>query len=250
MNELETATCSTAQASTLLVIATYNEMDNLPQLVDQIHAALADCHILVVDDNSPDGTGRWCRERAATDARLRCLHRSSKQGLGTATIAGLRYAIDHRYERVVTMDADLSHDPSELPAMLAMLDGKTERRADVVIGSRYVPGGRIEGWPWSRRWMSRWINIFARWWLKLPVRDASGAFRCYHTDTLRRINLDRVRARGYAVCEELLWDLHRHEARLAERPITFVNRRHGHSKISATEAVTSLWHMVLLPWRS
>jgi dolichol-phosphate mannosyltransferase len=230
----------------LIAVATYNEIENLPALVEAIFHQLPDAHILVVDDQSPDGTGAWCDRYAATDPRLQCLHRAGKLGLGSATIAGLRHAVDHGYRYVVTMDADLSHDPRDLPRLLEAMEADPAAPLDVAIGSRYVPGGGVEGWPLRRRWMSRAINRFARWWLRLPVLDTSGAFRCYRTEALARLDLGRFRSRGYSVFEELLWQLARHGARMAELPITFVDRRHGQSKITLREAVRSLAQIISL----
>jgi dolichol-phosphate mannosyltransferase len=232
--------------NTLVAIATYNEIANLPKLIEMILQQVPAAEILVVDDNSPDGTGQWCDQYSQHDARLRCLHRSGKLGLGTATVAGLQYAVDHDYEFVVTMDADFSHDPRYLPQLLAAMEEHASGPLDVMIGSRYVPGGAVRGWPWRRRCMSRAINAFARGWLNLPVRDASGAFRCYRTATLRQLGLGRIRSRGYAVFEELLWRLARQGARMAELPITFVDRHQGQSKITALEAIKSLAQLIQL----
>jgi dolichol-phosphate mannosyltransferase len=176
---------------------------------------------------------------------VRCLHRAGKLGLGTATIAGLRHALQNGYACAITMDADFSHDPRHLPELMEAL----ARGADVAIGSRYVDGGRIEGWPWQRRWISRCVNGFARRWLRLPVRDTSGAYRAYRAEILRRVALETVRAKGYAVFEELLFVLRRAGARFEEVPITFVDRQFGQSKVSWREAVRSLWHLVTLPFR-
>jgi dolichol-phosphate mannosyltransferase len=232
-------------AGALVAVATYNERENLPQLVDRIFQFLPRAHLLVVDDGSPDGTGDWVDERAAADPRVRCLHRAGKLGLGTATIAGLRHALQNGYACAITMDADFSHDPRHLPELMETL----ARGADVAIGSRYVDGGRIEGWPWQRRWISRCVNGFARRWLRLPVRDTSGAYRAYRAEILRRVALETVRAKGYAVFEELLFVLRRAGARFEEVPITFVDRQFGQSKVSWREAVRSLWHLVTLPFR-
>jgi dolichol-phosphate mannosyltransferase len=220
---------------TLVVLATYNEVENLPGLVDAVFAALPEGDVLVVDDNSPDGTGRWCDERAATEPRLACLHRPGKQGLGTATLAGMRHAIEGDYEVIATMDADWSHDPAHLPELVAALV-----HADVAIGSRYVPGGAIEGWPWHRRVMSRWINRLSCRMLSLPIHDTSGAFRAYRVSVLRTIDLDGVRSTGYAYLEEILWHLAEADATFAEVPITFRQRRAGRSKISVREAFDKL----------
>jgi dolichol-phosphate mannosyltransferase len=232
---------------TLVTVATYNERENLPELVDEILAVASEVDILVIDDNSPDGTGAWCDAKAAEDARVRCMHRESKLGLGTATIAGMKYAIEHGYRYVLNLDADLSHPPSYLPDLLAGMEsrespsGGRSPAVDVMIGSRYVSGGRIEGWGLGRRLMSRGVNLYARWLLGLRVKDCSGAFRCYRTATLARLDFDAVSSRGYSFQEEILWRLQRAGARLAETPITFVDRRRGASKINWREAAAALW---------
>jgi dolichol-phosphate mannosyltransferase len=227
--------------STLVTLATYNEIENLPRLVDEILTIAPDVDILVIDDNSPDGTGRWCDERAAADPRVKCLHRSGKLGLGTATIAGMRYAIEHGYEYVLNMDADWSHHPRYLPALrggMEQADGTPS--ADVTIGSRYVAGGAIEGWPLKRHVMSRAVNALARVLLGLRARDCSGAFRCYRVERLREIDFEAVRSRGYSFQEEILWHLKRAGAKMAETPITFADRTLGSSKINSGEAVAAL----------
>ena len=155
---------------TLVALATYNEIENLPGLIDEILRTLPSADIVVVDDNSPDGTGTWCDARAANEPRLSCLHRPGKQGLGSATLAAAQRAIDHGYDLFVTLDADWSHHPRHLPALI---DKTTS--ADVAIGSRYIPGGAIEGWPLHRRMASRGINRLSQLLLGLPVHDLSGA---------------------------------------------------------------------------
>jgi len=220
---------------TIVVLATYNEIETLPGLVDEILRVLPAADLLVIDDNSPDGTGRWCDERAAVEPRLFCLHRAGKLGLGSATIAGMKWALERSYEIVVTMDADWSHDPGHLPDLVRATDA-----ADVAIGSRYCGGGGIEGWPLSRRVMSRGMNRLTRLLLRLPVRDSSGAFRAYRGAALRKIDLAKIRATGYAYLEEILWELHRAGATFAETPITFHERRAGQSKISLGEAIAKL----------
>ncbi len=230
-----------AQPRTLVVTATYNELENLPRLTDEVFRLDLDLRMLVVDDNSPDGTGRWCDRRAAKDPRFRVLHRASKQGLGTATKAGFQYALDHDFEWVLVLDADLSHPPHSIPRLLAGMAGTAgDGDYDVMIGSRYVPGGRIEGWPRHRRWISRCLNLYARWWLGLQARDCSGSFRCYRCDLLRQIGLHNLRSRGYAYLEELLWQAQRAGARIGEVPITFSDRQFGETKISAREALAAV----------
>jgi dolichol-phosphate mannosyltransferase len=226
---------------TLITLATYNEIENLPPLVDEILQTVPEADILVVDDNSPDGTGQWCDHKAAGEPRLHCLHRPGKLGLGMATIAAMRYAIDNGYRYMLNMDADFSHPPRFLPALLAAMEPEGGPAVDVAIGSRYVPGGGSEGWPLRRRLMSRAVNFYARRLLRLAPHDCSGAFRCYRTSALARLDFDAVRSRGYSFQEEILWQLKRLGARTAETPITFVERRRGSSKINRGEALAALW---------
>jgi dolichol-phosphate mannosyltransferase len=226
--------------ATLVVIATYNEIENLPRLVERILQVPADVHILVIDDASPDGTGRWCDEKAASEPRLRCVHRPGKEGIGTATLAGLRYALQRGYRYALTMDADFSHPPESIPELVLGMEPTEGHRVDVTIGSRYVAGGRVEDWPLLRRWMSRGVNLTARCLLGLPVHDCSGAFRCYRTETLARLDFDAIRSRGYSFFEEILWRLKCVGAVFGEVPITFVDRQYGDSKINLAEAFGAL----------
>jgi len=228
-------------ARTLVTIATYNEMENLPALVEEIFRYAPQVDILVIDDNSPDGTGRWCDETAAREPRLHCLHRSGKLGLGTATVAGMKWAIEHGYDLVLNMDADFSHHPRYLPAILAGMNRTGDHRVDIMIGSRYVPGGKIEGWPIKRHLMSRAVNAYARMLLGLTPRDCSGAFRCYRTELLKKLDLDSIASQGYSFQEEILWHAKKAGARIGETPITFADRVHGTSKINPREAWGALW---------
>ena len=196
-------------------------------MADEIFAAVSAVDLLIIDDNSPDGTGTWSDEKAAADSRVHCLHRTGKQGLGTAIMAGIRYAIEHGYRYVLTMDADFSHHPRYMPAILAGMENQdgTPRPADVMIGSRYIPGGGIEGWPLRRHLMSRGVNLYARSLLGLRAcRYCSGGFRCYRTSLLARVDFDTIRSRGYSFQEEILWRLKRLLATIGETPITFVDR--------------------------
>lgn len=223
---------------TLVTIATYNELENLPRLVEEIFARAPDVEILVIDDNSPDGTGRWCDEKHSQDSRVHCLHRAGKLGLGTATIAGMKYAIEQGYDQVLNMDADFSHHPRYLPAMLhRMREGEP---VDVVIGSRYIPGGGVVGWPLKRHLMSKGVNIYARALLGLWPRDCSGAFRLYRVELLKKLDFEQIVSRGYSFQEEVLWRLKRLGARFAEVPIVFVDRELGVSKINGGEAGAAL----------
>lgn len=235
----------------LVTVATYNEIENLPRLVDEIFQFVPQADLLVIDDNSPDGTGAWCDRQSQADPRVHCLHRAGKLGLGTATIAGMKYAIEHGYKLVLNMDADFSHHPRYLPALLAGMepaDGPVSNgpAIDVMIGSRYIPGGGIEGWPWKRHFMSRGINLYARWLLGLKSTDCSGAFRCYRVSLLEKLDFGRVRSRGYSFQEEILWHLKRVGARFGETPIVFVDRVEGASKIDLKEAGASLWIIMKL----
>jgi dolichol-phosphate mannosyltransferase len=225
---------------TLITLATYNEVENLPLLVDEIFRFAPEVDILVIDDNSPDGTGTWCDEAAAGEPRLRVLHRTGKLGLGTATLTGMRYAIDQGYDWVLNMDADFSHHPRHLPALLACRDESAGGRAvDVMIGSRYIPGGRIEGWGWKRHFMSRAVNTAARLLLGLKPQDCSGSYRCYRTRLLADLDFGAIRSRGYSFQEEILFLLTRHGAAIEETPITFVDRQRGQSKINNGEALAA-----------
>lgn len=230
---------------TLVVLATYNEIENLRGLTEAILRVLLTADLLVVDDNSPDGSGRWCDERAASEPRVRCLHRPSKLGLGSATLDAMRYAIAHKYDLVVTMDADWSHDPVHLPELVAATE-----HADVAIGSRYVAGGAIEGWPRHRHILSRLINVLSRTLLRLPIHDTSGAFRAYRVAKLSQLELERIRSTGYAYLEEILWHLDRADAQFAEVPITFHERRAGRSKVNFREAAGKLATLVRLSCQS
>ena len=223
-------------ARTLVALATYNELDNLPGLVDEILRVLPEADVLVVDDNSPDGTGHWCDERAARESRLHCIHRPGKLGLGTATLDAVRFALDRGYDIFITLDADWSHDPRHLPALI-----QATEHADVAVGSRYCAGGRIEGWPLHRRVLSRCINGLSRVLLRLPVRDSSGSYRAYRVAKLRELPLENIHAGGYAYLEEILWHLHRSGATFAEVPITFHQRRGGRSKVSLREIGGKIW---------
>ncbi len=213
----------------LVTIATFNEIENLPRLVEHLNQRLPAASILVVDDDSPDGTGAWASERSATDHRLSCLLRTSERGLGTATLAGLNWGLEREFDLIATMDADLSHPPASLAEMLTIIE--SDPSVDVVIGSRYIAGGGIKGWPVSRRIGSRLVNLFARFWLGLRTRDNSSALRIYRASALQRIGLEQVHSAGYAYLEELLVIFDRARARIVEHPFVFCNREKGSSKL-------------------
>jgi dolichol-phosphate mannosyltransferase len=224
-----------AEPRVLIELATYNERDNLAPLVQEVRRAAPAADILVLDDNSPDGTGKLADELAAADPHVRVLHRPGKLGLGTAILASMRYAMDHGYDLLLTMDADFSHHPRYLPALLAGM-----RKHDVMIGSRYVPGGGTENWPWTRQLISRSINLLVRFLMRIPARDCSGGFRCYRVDKLREAGLGRLMSHGYSFQQEVLYRCRRAGARIGETPIVFENRRAGASKVNGREAVRSL----------
>ncbi len=227
--------------TTLVSIATYNERENLPRLVPAILQAVPDATILVVDDNSPDGTGVWCDEFAKSDSRLVCMHRAGKSGLGTAAIAGINYAIENEFDLLVNLDADFSHPPAVIPDLINKL---VETGADVAIGSRYMPGGNIEGWPWRRKISSRMVNWLARKGLGLNVSDCSGSFRCYSVAALKRMDVSKLQADGYSFYEEVLVQLTRSGATFCEVPFTFVEREQGVTKLGYTEAIQAGLHLL------
>jgi dolichol-phosphate mannosyltransferase len=224
-----------APAPVLVSLATYNEHDNLAPLIRAIHAVLPQADVLVIDDNSPDGTGRLADELAAADPRIHVRHRQGKLGLGSAILAGMRYAMDHHYPLLVNMDADFSHHPRYLPALLEGM-----KSHDVMIGSRYVPGGGAENWPLARRLMSRGVNSMVRLLMRIPARDTSGAFRCYRVAKLRDTHLERLLSRGYSFQQEVLYLCRQAGCRIGEIPILFENRRAGASKVNPREALRSM----------
>ena len=219
----------------LITLATYNEADNLALLVAEIRKYAPDADILVIDDNSPDGTGKLAERLRESDPTIAVLHRPGKLGLGTATLAAMRYAMDHDYDLMQNMDADFSHPPRFLPAIL-----KGMETHDIMIGSRYAPGGATENWPLTRLVVSRCVNTLVRFFFRMPIRDASGAFRCYRVSMLRNAHLERTQSRGYSFQQEVLFRCHLVGAHLGESPIIFENRRAGKSKVSVKEAVRSI----------
>jgi dolichol-phosphate mannosyltransferase len=219
----------------LVSIATYNERDNLAELVAAIHTEAPAADVLIIDDNSPDGTGALADRLRARDHRVLTLHRPGKLGLGTAILTGMRFGIENGYDLLLNMDADFSHPPRYIPALLSGMETH-----DVMIGSRYVSGGGSANWPWSRRLISRAINTFVRLFLRIPVRDASGAFRCYRLSRLRDVELDRVKSRGYSFQQEVLFRCLQAGCRIGETPIIFENRKAGVSKVNLRESMRSL----------
>jgi len=225
----------------LVAVASYNERETIPKLLDEIFRALPSADVLVIDDASPDGTGQYCDERAASDPRLKVLHRRGKLGLGSAILASFEYAASRGYDYLVGLDADLSHPPEVIPALLARASGEDGMGGcDVAIGSRYIPGGRVVGWPLRRRISSALVNRFARLLLGIPVRDASGGFRCYRVAALAAVLESGLAARGYSIFEEVLFRLAQRGARFSEVPYTFVDRTQGKSKLSLRETIRAM----------
>lgn len=220
--------------SLLVTLCTYNERENIDRLIPEILAIVPEAHVLVIDDNSPDGTSDAARAMSERDPRIHLLHRPNKEGLGAATAAGMQWGIERRYDYLLNMDADFSHPPRYIPALLAAMD-----QADVAVASRYVPGGNVVGWGLKRHFMSRTINFYARTILGLKTRDNSGSFRCYRASKLAEIRPETLRARGYAIQEELLYRCRNVGCRFVEVPFQFEERRFGESKISLKEAVTA-----------
>ena len=223
-----------------VLLCTYNEIANIPPLLRRVGEAVPEADILVVDDNSPDGTSDEVRRHVAQfHGRLHLLERSGKLGLGSATRDGLVWCLERGYEFIVNLDSDLSHDPAAIPRLLSACV-ESPPGADVAVGSRYIPGGGIEGFEWHRRWISRVLNGYATRVLRLPVHDCSGSFRCYRATALARLDFDRLTCPGYGFLEELLVALHRNGARLVEVPIHFHARSGGESKLGISDALGAL----------
>ncbi len=235
--------------SLLVALATYNEIDSLPGLIERIRRHLPHAALLVVDDNSPDGTGRWAVRQAEIDPRFFCVIRPRRLGLGTAARTAFQFAVDREFEWLATMDADGSHDPADLPKLLARAFQSQEPPIDCVIGSRYVEGGKIEGWPWRRRAASRLVNCLSRFRLGLATLDNSTAFRVYRVAALHRLPIETLRSGGYAYLEEILWRLQQAGVRTREVPVTFRDRAHGRSKMSLRVASQKLLDLIRIPWR-
>ena len=228
--------------------ATYNERENVASLIERVLAVAPELQLLIVDDDSPDGTGKIALDIAERQPRLHVLIRHGRRGLGTAILEGFELGRRHGFEVAVNMDADFSHDPADIPRLLATLEPVGGRPADVVVGSRRVPGGRTGGWPLARPVASRLVGWFTRWVLWVPVLDASSGFRA-----VRLAVFDRVQgpfAQGYAFQEDLLWRVHRAGGRLAEVPITFTDRQRGSSKADFAESTRSIGELMRLARRT
>jgi dolichol-phosphate mannosyltransferase len=211
----------------LVIIPTYNESESLPGVIARVREAVPDAHVLVADDNSPDGTGRMADEFAAADDHIHVLHRPGKEGLGKAYLAGFAWGLERGYDVLVEMDADGSHRPEELPRLLAQIP-----HSDVVLGSRWVPGGSVVNWPASRRVLSQGGSLYTRLALGIPTRDATGGYRAYRASALEALDLSTVESNGYCFQIDLLWRALQRGLVVREVPITFVEREAGTSKMS------------------
>jgi dolichol-phosphate mannosyltransferase len=227
------------QPKPLVVIPTYNEAGNLRAIVAAVYDALPEAAVLIVDDASPDGTGQLADALAACYPSLEVLHRAGKQGLATAYVAGFRYALARDVDCVVAMDADFSHDPRYLSLLLAAAD-----EADLIIGSRYVPGGRTPGWGLSRRLISGCGNLFARTVLRLPVRDCTAGFKCYRRCVLEALDLEAIHLEGYAFQIATVYQSYCHGFRIKEVPIVFRDRTVGTSKMSTAIVAEALTYVL------
>jgi len=223
-------------ADTLIVVPTYNEAESIRSIVERIDAAVPAADIVIVDDASPDGTGELAEQLAAEHPHVCVLHRPEKDGLGRAYLAGFARALDGGYDYVVEIDADGSHDPAELPAMLAL----ARAGADLVIGSRWVPGGSIRDWPWIRQAISRTGNRYSRLALRSQIRDITAGYRVYRTAVLRTMRLDAVSSQGYCFQVEMAWRMEQAGHVVAEHPIEFVERIDGASKMHSGIVVEAL----------
>ena len=224
---------------TLIIIPTYNELDNVRPLLQEIFSYVPNIDILIVDDNSPDGTGELADKIHEENTQVRVLHRGGKLGLGTAYIEGFKYAIEHAYDAAFEMDADFSHDPRYLPDFLKAIEN-----VDLVIGSRYIPGGDTPNWTMLRRLISGGGNIFARFMLGILVHDCTAGYRCYRRKVLESIDLDTIQSQGYAFQIELVYRVMQHGFKIVETPIVFMDRRVGKSKMSRKIVIEGFTYVI------
>ncbi len=232
----------------LVIIPTYNEHDNIQQIVPAVLAAHPSVEVLVVDDNSPDGTSEAVQGMMAHEPRVHLLVRAGKMGLGTAYCEGFLYALNEGYDFVFEMDADFSHDPNDIPRFLAEIeqrDPNTGMLYDVVIGSRYISGVNVVNWPMQRLLLSWFANLYTRWITRMPIKDATGGYKCFRANVLRRLDLARIHSNGYAFQIEINFKLWSSGAHIKEIPIIFIDRRSGISKMSKH----IIWEAAGLVWK-
>lgn len=227
-----------------VIVPTYNEKENITDLVEQILALDIEARVIVVDDNSPDGTGQLADDLARQDSRVQVIHRAGKLGLGTAYIAGFKQALAEGADRLITMDADFSHDPSYIPALVTLAT-----HFHMTVGSRYVPQGGVRNWELRRRFLSWGANAFARTMLGLRANDCTAGFRCYHREVLLNIDLDQIFSNGYSFLVEMMFKAQRLGFTVGEIPIIFANRERGTSKISQQEIYKAMYTVARLFFR-
>ncbi|MFD8478795.1 polyprenol monophosphomannose synthase [Kitasatospora sp. NPDC059673] len=222
----------------LVIIPTYNEAENVERIVSRVRTAVPEAHVLIADDNSPDGTGKLADALATDDEQVKVLHRKGKEGLGAAYLAGFRWGIENGYDVLVEMDADGSHQPEELPRLLTALHS-----ADLVLGSRWVPGGAVVNWPKARLLLSKGGSTYSRLMLNVPIRDVTGGYRAFRKETLLGLGMDQVASQGYCFQVDLAWRAVKAGFKVTEVPITFVEREHGASKMSRSIVAEALWRV-------
>ncbi|MEM7476216.1 MAG: polyprenol monophosphomannose synthase [Planctomycetota bacterium] len=227
----------TTQYRTLVVLCTYNEVGNIAIMVEALHKSLPNADIVVVDDNSPDGTSDWVKRQQENDSQLHLIHRPGKLGLGTALRDAIAWCLDREYDYLINLDADLSHDPATAPLLL---QETVQKQLDIVAGTRYRDGGGSPGLPFHRKLISRSLNIYATRILRLPISDCSGSFRCYRVSKLRELELQELACPGYGFLEEILVALRRKGAAFGEVPIVFDCRHAGESKLSFSDAMGAI----------
>jgi dolichol-phosphate mannosyltransferase len=225
----------------LVIIPTYNEIHNIKKLLPDVLSSFPSVDVLVVDDNSPDGTADWVKEAAKTVPRIKIIERPGKMGLGTAYVAGFKYVIENGYDYAIQMDADYSHDPQEIETFLEMI-----KDFDLVIGSRYIYGVRVINWPIRRLLLSYGANLYSRIITGMPIKDGTGGFKCFRREVLSAINLDKIHSNGYSFQIEMNYKAYKLGFKIAETPITFVDRVEGTSKMSkkiVREAIFMVWKL-------
>lgn len=237
----------TSSLRAMIAVCTYNEAENIELMVSGLRQALPNADVFVVDDNSPDGTAQLVKDISKRDSSVQVLVRENERGLGSAIRFAMQYSIDHDYDYFMNLDGDLSHSPDQMKWLFDK--ASQDRDLAVVVGSRYIAGGEIVGWPARRKLMSRMVNGFATTCLRLPVRDCSGAMRCYRVSALESLGLKNLRVNGYAVLEEVLLRLHQRGEPMAEVPITFTERERGCSKLTMSEAMRSMVQIISLAFR-
>jgi dolichol-phosphate mannosyltransferase len=224
--------------SALVIIPTYQEAENIADVLGRVRASVPDAHVLVVDDGSPDGTADLAEAAGGELGQINVLRRASKSGLGPSYRAGFAWGLERDHTVLLEMDADLSHDPAMLPALIAAVE---DGEADLAIGSRYIPGGAVPGWPASRRLLSQWGNRYVGAMLRMPVRDATAGFRAYTSSILEKVGLDQIRADGYGFQIEMAYEVSKAGGTITEIPIVFRDRVRGDSKMHPSIVAEALW---------